>query len=315
LDELTVFDQDMSVLSNSLFRRQVSAPVRLSKGLFTRQVSAPVRHLPICEESVPELSDPEWEPDEEDGLDKDPFQSIAAPARQISLMSDSNAKGPSRQVTSMSNLSSQDWEPIGASSLKRQATDEQWPTWYGKDLLIDSEQLGAVSHDKRQAADQQWPTWLEKDSLFGSDLLSAISHDSKQHDSKPLSALSQPHVPTWMPPSPTNYVDMPAAPPSPINYVDMPAMPAAVPQLYIWQLPPQTKQPESTLGQPPFQRKRESLIDLAKQRQQEQQAANAGDDKEPSGIKFCPWCGGSFQPNFKFCVFCGNQFSARTSSA
>jgi hypothetical protein len=308
LDELSGYDQDIG----SLFRRQVSAPVRLSKGLFTRQVSAPVHHLSIREESVPELSDPEWEPDEEDGLDKDPFQSIAAPARQISLMSDS--KGPSRQVTSMSNLSAQDWEPIGSSSLKRQATDEQWPTWHGRDPLIDSEQLG-------RAADQQSPIWLG-DSLFSNDLLSAISHDSKQHDRKHLNAMSPPYTPTWMPPSPTNYVDMPAAPQSPAGYVDLPAapaMPAAVPQLYIWQLPPQTKQPESApgqlAGQPPFQRKRESLIDLAKQRQQEQQAAKAGGDPAPSGIKFCPWCGGSYNPNFKFCVFCGNQFSARTSGA
>merc|ERR1712087_915573 len=97
-------------------------------------------------------------------------------------------------------------------------------------------------------------------------------------------------MPTYMPPA---------------NSVDMHAVPPMFPQLYIWQIPPQTKQPE-TADQPPFQRKRESLIDLAKQ-QQEQKARNHGGAPASTSIKFCPWCGGNIQPNFKFCVFCGSS--------
>jgi hypothetical protein len=146
IDDFSGYEQETLLFNNSsMFTRQTSAPVRLSKGLFTRQVSAPVHHLPIREESSPDLSEPEWEP-EEDDLDMDPFPAISGPVREIS---DFSTKAPSRQV------SSQDWEPIGLSSIKRQSTDEQWPTWHGKDPLsvnIDSQQLGAVSYGSEETS-------------------------------------------------------------------------------------------------------------------------------------------------------------------
>jgi hypothetical protein len=285
-DDVSSLDQDMPMVGTNMFKRQVSAPVRLSKGMFMRQVSAPVHRLSICEESVPDLSEPEWEPDEDDlDVDHDPFQSISGPGRQISIISD----GPCRQVSAMSNFSSQDWEPIGLSSIKRQGTDEQWPTWRGKDPLIDGEQLGPAWRGKDPFihGEQLGSAWRGKDPLIDGEQLDPVSHGSEES--------AKPYMNMWMPPK---------------SQVDTHAMPAMFPQLYIWQLPPQAK-PDSAF-QPPF-RKRESLIDLAKQ-QQEQQAVNE-DAPKSSSMKFCPWCGGSIQPNFKFCVFCGNAFSARTNNA
>jgi hypothetical protein len=58
---------------------------------------------------------------------------------------------------------------------------------------------------------------------------------------------------------------------------------------------------DDNVEQLPFRRKRESLIDLAKQEQEGQQAGT-----EHSGSKFCCWCGGKCRPSFRFCVFCGN---------
>lgn len=245
--------------TDSLFKRQVSAPVQLSKGLFMRQISAPVHRLSICEENA--LTEPEWEPDDEDDLNGDAFQSIAPPVRQISVMSDVSAKAPERQVTAMSNMSGQDWEPIGASTIRRQSTDEQWPTWHGKDPLTERVQPNSDSHT--------------------------------------VDEISDPYTAPWMPMM------------QPSDGMDMLAMPAMLPQLYTFVLPPTMQMDHGE--QPPFRRKRESLIDLAKQQQEEKaaNAGNAGSAAKSSDIKFCPWCGGNFLPDFKFCVFCGNEFDAR----
>lgn len=151
-----MFDQEISVIKTSMFKRQVSAPGRLGKGIFARQLSAPVHRLAICEERIQDTStDDELDGDglnadfdlDEDGLNADlkPFQPSTALTRQISVMSDLSAKAPSRQVTAMS-----DWEPISGSNMKRQETDEQWPTWNGKDPLIDNDELGSDANGMAQ---------------------------------------------------------------------------------------------------------------------------------------------------------------------
>jgi hypothetical protein len=265
LDEsdLCSFDQDIFAIKTSMFKRQLSAPGRLSKGSLTRQISAPMHRLLICEETAQDSSEPEREDDlDGDDLnsDLDPAQPTSGPARQISIMSDLSAKAPSRQVTSMSTVSAQDWEPISAANLKRQETDEQWPTWKGKDPLVDKEQLGPNSQSIDQSSDHCANSWM----------------------------------PLMMSP----------------DDINVQAMSAMLPQFYTWQIFPQTNQPDNS-DQPPFRRKRESLIDLAKQQQEKKEERKEVD----ASVKFCPWCGGSFNPSFKFCVFCGNEFSTRKSNA
>jgi hypothetical protein len=205
--------------------------------MFLRQISAPVSGSAI---NLDEDSDePEWEPgldDEEDDVNVDQFQSIPAPSRQVSVISNHSGKGPSRQLTAMSNLSGFDWEPVGASGMKRQQTDEKWPTWNGKDPRVDSHEETAI-----------------------------------------------PCVTSPMGPNPTT---------------------AAM--LQTWG----TMSAFQSAGQPkledcfdnfPFRRKRDSLIDLAKQEQEEKD----GHSKSLE-INFCCWCGNKCRPSFKFCVFCGN---------
>lgn len=275
-DTADIFDQDISMIKHSMFKRQASAPGRLSKGMFARQISAPVHRLTVCEERNQDTSeDDELDEDlnsdlkpcdqlDEDDLnaDLDLFQPSTAPTRQISVMSDLSAKAPSRQVTSMS-----DWEPISASNMKRQATDEQWPTWNGKDPLIDNDQLGSDANSITQTSDPYTnPCTTLPMLLSGADM-------------------KMPPISRTQPPM----------------------------QYYYVEFLPQANLPESA-EQASFPHKRESLIDLAK-KQQEQDAARRGDAAASGDIKFCPWCGGSFRTSFKFCVFCGKEFCSHKSTA
>lgn len=120
---------------------------------------------------------------------------------------------------------------------------------------------------KRQQTDEYWPTWNGKD----------LPKDNEQHDQTVVQSLTNLMTPY---PSADNN--------------DMR-------QLYASQLVSQTK--EDSCDQFQFRRKRESLIDLAKQQQEK---GSGKDAPKNAGVKFCPFCGGNVQPSFKFCVFCGS---------
>jgi hypothetical protein len=143
---------------------------------------------------------------------------------------------------------------------------------------------------QRQETDEKWPSW---NGSLGKDALESA-------DSEPLAPVSQDNgstgAPLFMTFTPMNLTT---------ENVDMQSMAAMLQNcgaMYTYQLP------QDNAGHNPYPRKRESLIDLAKQ-EQEQKAAIRADASKSSSIKFCPWCGGRFQPSFKFCVFCGNSFS------
>jgi hypothetical protein len=256
-------------MTSSMFKRQMSAPVQRSQGMFMRQVSAPANRMSSCEEVISE--EPEIEPEEDDS---DLFQPMRAPARQMSIMSNLSTKSPSRQVSAMSNWSMQDWEPIGQSGIQRQETDENWPSWNGS---------------------------------FGKDALESTASESpasvESSDGDPQETQST-GAPLFMNFTPLNLTT------ENIDMQSMAAMLQSCGTFYTYQLPPAS--PQDDIGHNPYPRKRESLIDLAKQQQEQKAAAaaaNRSDASKSSDFKFCPWCGGRFQPSFKFCVFCGNSCS------
>jgi hypothetical protein len=202
----------------------ISGPARVQSG-------GPERRLSL-EEIEQDPVEPDCEPDVDDlDCDANLFQHISPPTRQMSILSNYSAKGPSRQVTAMSNLSELDWEPAG---FKRQQTDECWPTY-------------------------QAPSGNEQAStLFLSNLVTPSQSTETSNDMRAANAS---------------------------------------------QFGARAKHDDA--GDLQFRRKRESLIDLAKQ-QEEQAARKDGPAPKSAGCKFCPWCGGSVRPSFRFCVFCGN---------
>lgn len=227
----------------SLFKRQLSEESnRRDPGTVTWQEAARLSEglirQPSSDEVAQDSAEPDCEPDVDDlDLDVDQFQTIPAPARQMSIMSNYSAKAPSRQVTAMSNFSEQDWGPVG---FKRQQTEECWPTWNDKEPQSDIGQFSSLSLGNEQ-------TFVPC-----------------------LSSLLAPY---------------PSA-----GSLDMRPVFAQ----------------DDGADHLQFRRKRESLIDLAKQQQeQEQEAGKSGGAKKPIPAKFCPFCGGNVQPAFRFCVFCG----------
>jgi len=229
----------------SLFKRQLSDESnRRDPGTVTWQEAARLSEglirQPSSDEVAQDSAEPDCEPDVDDlDLDVDQFQTIPAPARQMSIMSNYSAKAPSRQVTAMSNFSEQDWGPLG---FKRQQTEECWPTWNDKQPQSDIGQFGSLSLGSEQ-------TFVPCLSSLLAPYASAGSLDMR-----PIFAQ------------------------------------------------------DDGADQFQFRRKRESLIDLAKQQQeQEQEAGKSGGAKKPIPAKFCPFCGGNVQPAFRFCVFCGAE--------
>jgi hypothetical protein len=206
--------------------------------MLTRQISAPVVSSPThCEDDSDE---PDMEPDvdDEDDNDMDQFQSVPAPSRQISVLSNYSTKDPSRQFSAMSNMSGLDWEQLGGSAFRRQQTDENWPMWI-------EPSRGDSEH--KQASTPDWTT------------PSALA---MQHARTPMCA--------WQPVAPAKTEAKVEA------------------------------KMDDNVEQLPFRRKRESLIDLAKQEQGQPVGT------QHTGSKFCCWCGGKCRPSFRFCVFCGN---------
>mmetsp|Transcript_52807 Transcript_52807/g.83850 ORF Transcript_52807/g.83850 Transcript_52807/m.83850 type:complete len:315 (-) Transcript_52807:66-1010(-) len=308
---------------------QVVAPGR--RGMFTRQTSAPAKsscmlvgatRLPSCKEVDADTSDPEWSPrsSEDDGinadhvsnLEQDVFmmssnafkRQVSAPASPGSVLIGHNRLpsceeivpdepefepdeddlgdevdhfqsmlAPTRQMSAMSSFS--------AKGPSRQVSAVS--NWSAQDW----EPIG-VSSIQRQETDERWPAYDGKDALAPADSeqLGSVSHGSEP--------ASEPCVYTWMVPNVGNdHIDM--------NSVTV--MPLTCSPMYTWQFVAPTKpQDQADLK---YGRKRESLIDLAKQ-QQEQKSGNQGEAPKSTSIKFCPWCGGRFQSSFKFCVFCGN---------
>jgi hypothetical protein len=237
-------DQETNTLSNNMFKRQVSAPVRLSQGMFTRQLLAP---------------EPELEPDE-DELDEDPFNSLAAPTRQMSVMSG----GPSRQVSA-----TQEWDPIRASNIQRQSTDELWPSYQSNDALQPSSS-GNLSNIEQLG--------------FG-------LHGSEQS--------SEPALSTWMfPQQCTDSGDVHA----------VPTMFQGCGAMYAWQLvPPHQQNNADQLAF--RQKRESLIDLAKKQQELRIESQGEGEAPKASSIKFCPFCGGKFMPSFRFCVFCGQSCS------
>jgi hypothetical protein len=201
------------------------------------------------------------------------FDNIPGPSRQVSVMSDFSTKGPSRQVSAMSSWSVKEWDPSGTPTIKRLETEEAWPSWADT-----NPQLQPRHSSTAQLEDEDQSSSAEEESST-----------------------------TFMIPYPpmgaANMIVNPSA---------LAGMMQAYGPLYGFQPYVPVKQAHGST-RPPFQRKRESLIDLAKQRK-EQQASLGGarsakheNVAASAEVKFCGWCGGRVLPNSKFCVYCGNE--------
>lgn len=181
-------------------------------------------------------SEPELEPDGFD-LDSDAFHSgLTAQSQKEDWAS-----------VDKEECSEEDWEPIRASNMQRQETDENWPAW---NPSINSGPPG---------------TFFAPSSC-------QVSESSNEESEPQLCAT------TWMAHDAT-------------DFMATQTVPSLVPIVYPWPVV-QPKQFNSAGRRPlrPKRHKRETVLDIAKRKEQ---------------IRFCAWCGESFQPSFKFCAFCG----------
>jgi hypothetical protein len=218
--------------------------------------------LPGAKSDRTDSIEPELEPDEDLDQDFDRFQSIPS------------------QCQETSEYSVNEWEPIVPTNIKRQETDENWPSWNGKDLPSESEQCLDVSSSSEQAHD----LWCENQWMLPH--MSAFDFNMES-----MAALIQSNGPIYDSNGTMYAYVEPVYPIQLENYVE----------------PVRQTQQEQHVDA--FsRRRRESLIDIAKQQQEKEEASKHVD----ASVKFCPWCGGKFEPSQKFCVFCGNSFNART---
>jgi hypothetical protein len=262
-----------------------------------------------CENFDKFVGEPEKEPDGDD-LDEDTVEaSFEGASRQVTDMPDSseaslqvidvpdcsekdsadrrkieeNASflGDSLRVTTWADCNDEDWEPVRRSGIQRQDTDEKWPTYSVDVPESETDNVNPLIESRPPGTffppSREEPLEQTVDAMNMATMVPYPSVDAM------------------------NMATMVAYPS--INAMNMAPMIPHYGTVCVLPLFPQTMQDGGNLRTARKKRnKRESPLDKAKREK--------GHDND---IKFCPWCGGRFRPEYNFCMYCGGEYNARGS--